>query len=48
MPVATAIRNSAIPVVSGVGHEVDVTIAEISAQQPRLPLLSWSHLTAHK
>jgi len=28
MPVATAIRCSTLPVVSGVGHEVDVTIAD--------------------
>ncbi len=31
MPVATAIYNSKIPIVSGVGHEVDVTIADLVA-----------------
>jgi exodeoxyribonuclease VII large subunit len=30
-PVARAIRDSAIPVVSGVGHEIDVTIADFAA-----------------
>ncbi len=33
MPVATAIRSSALPLVSGVGHEVDVTIADLVADQ---------------
>jgi exodeoxyribonuclease VII large subunit len=30
-PVARAIRDSAVPVVSGVGHEIDVTIADFAA-----------------
>ena len=33
MPVATAIANSDIPIVSGVGHEVDVTISDLVADQ---------------
>jgi len=33
MPVATAISNSDIPIVSGVGHEVDTTIADLVADQ---------------
>lgn len=33
MPVATAIANSEIPIVSGVGHEVDVTISDLVADQ---------------
>lgn len=31
--VATAIRDSRLPVVSGVGHEIDVTIADLVADQ---------------
>ena len=31
MPVATAIRQSTLPIISGVGHEVDVTIADLVA-----------------
>lgn len=33
MPVATAIAESDLPIVSGVGHEVDVTIADLVADQ---------------
>jgi len=33
MAVASAIRDSALPIVSGVGHEVDVTIADLVADQ---------------
>lgn len=31
--VATAIRNSKLPIVSGVGHEMDITIADLVADQ---------------
>jgi len=31
IPVATAIRQSKLPIVSGVGHEVDITIADLVA-----------------
>jgi len=45
--VARAIFDSSIPVISGVGHEVDVTIADLVADLPHRPAVARPGLSNH-